>query len=165
MSLKIEEGEVLFWLSAGSLIQVLLSVPGSIISRNCPVSLGTLGGALCTPTPPLTRSSPRCLNLTPRSAMGGGRRLNPLTTSGSRSKKTRSSTLQPRTLWVEMEKIWVSYERKGDTAADLGSYWFFSLFPLNFMGLFDKKNMKIFNFILILRGEVGHLIRADAFNQ
>lgn len=154
MSLKIEEGEVLSWLSAGSLIQVLLSVPGSIISRNCPVSLGTLGGALCTPTPPLTRSSPRCLNLTPRSAKGGGRRLNPLTTSWSRSKKTRASTLQHRTLWEETEKIRVSYERKGGTADDLGSYQFFGLFPSNFMGLFDKKKYGKFDFILILRGEV-----------
>lgn len=75
ISLKIEECEGLSWLSAGSLIQVLLSVPGSIISRNCPVSLGTLGGALCTPTPPLTRSTPRCLDLTPRSVRGGGRTL------------------------------------------------------------------------------------------
>lgn len=36
---------------AGSLIQILLSTLGSIISRNCPVRLGTLGSALRPPAP------------------------------------------------------------------------------------------------------------------
>lgn len=49
ITLKIEEEAVLSRLSASSLIQILLSVLGSIISRNCPVRLGMLGGALCHP--------------------------------------------------------------------------------------------------------------------
>lgn len=144
MTLKIEEGEVFSWLSAGSLIQVLLSVPGSIISRNCPVSLGTLGGALCTPTPPLTCSSPRCLNLTPHSAKGGGRRLNPLTTSWSRSKKTRSSTLQHRTLWVETEKNLGELWKKRRHRDWFGIVSVLRLVPFKFYGLiWQKKYEKI----------------------
>lgn len=109
ISLKIEEGELLLWLSAGSLIQVLLSVPGSIISRNCPVPLGTLGGTACTPTPPSTRSTPHCLSPTPGSERGGGPRLNPLTTSWSPPRKDFEDT----SAWhlTRVCKIWASWWR------------------------------------------------------